>query len=383
MDETKKMQIVKWCLENTSDPINKWVFPIDQVPFSIGRNEDCNLTLRSKGVSRYHAQLNVSGNMLWIRDSGSTNGTLLNGKPITESEALNNGDILQIGQVGFSVISTDDCQLPDHDDNKTVSLNTSDLLPGKLDLYAAQFKKMIHDRAVEPHFQPILTLSDRCIKGYEILGRLRNGVNLPPKPVDLFKIAVSLDMESELSSLFREEGVNQGQQLPDSAALFVNTHPIEMIKIGNLKQSLRKLRDIAESTNIVLEINEKAITDLERMSSLSSVLKNLDIGLAYDDFGVGQTRLVELAKFPPDYLKFDISLIRRIHLAPKRLHQLIVTFLNMSQDLGATTIAEGIECKEEGETCRQLGFDYAQGYFYGTPIPISKFGLAEPINSAN
>ena len=53
---------------------------------------------------------------------------------------------------------------------------------------------------------------------------------------------------------------------------------------------------------IGLEINEKAITDLERMKRLSSVLKNLDIGLAYDDFGVGQTRLVELAKFPPEFL---------------------------------------------------------------------------------
>ena len=86
------MQSVRWCLENTSDPINKWRFPIDPVPFTIGRNDGCNLTLRSQGVSRYHAQLNVSGDMLWIRDSGSTNGTLLNGKAITESEALNSGD---------------------------------------------------------------------------------------------------------------------------------------------------------------------------------------------------------------------------------------------------------------------------------------------------
>jgi EAL domain-containing protein (putative c-di-GMP-specific phosphodiesterase class I) len=276
----------------------------------------------------------------------------------------------------------DESHLPD-DNNETIFLDTSDLLPGRLDSYAAQFKEMIHDRAVVPHFQPILTLSDQCIKGYEILGRLPKGLDLPSDPVDLFDIAVLLDMESELSSLFREEGVNQGLRLPGSAILFVNTHPIELNKISNLERSLRKLREITASTTIVLEIHEKAVTDLEKMKSLLSVLKDLDIDLAYDDFGVGQTRLIELAKFPPDFLKFDISLIRRIHLAPKRLHQLIVTFLNMSQDLGATTIAEGIECKEEGETCRQLGFDYAQGYFYGVPIPISQFGLPEQINSTN
>ncbi|UCD82885.1 MAG: EAL domain-containing protein [Desulfobacterales bacterium] len=375
MDLKNKKQIAHWCLESTSDPKNKWFFPIDRVPFTIGRDKDCNLTLRSKGVSRQHAQLNVSGDMLWIRDFGSKNGTYLNGNLIKESEALTSGDIVQIGTVGFCVQSLDESCLLKDDDNETVFLDTSDLMPVQLESYAAQFKKLIHDRAVVPHFQPILALSDQCVKGYEILGRLSNGVDLPSNPVDLFNLAVLLDMESELSSLFREEGVNQGQRLPGSAVLFVNTHPIELKKIGILTQSLKKLREITSSTTIILEINEKAITELDRMKSLLSALKNLDIGLAYDDFGVGQTRLIELAKFPPDFLKFDISLIRRIHLAPKRLHQLIVTFLNMSQDLGATTIAEGIECKEEGETCRQLGFDYAQGNYYGPPIPISQFGV--------
>jgi len=377
-----KKQLVTWCLESTSDPKNKWVFPIDSVPFTIGRDKDCNLTLRSEGVSRHHAQLNVSGDMLWIRDLGSSNGTFLNGKSFTESESLTIGDILHIGKVGFCILSMDESHLPG-DDNETVFLDTSELLPGRLDSYAVQLKKMIHDRAVVPHFQSIHTLSDQCIKGYEILGRLPSGVDLPSNPVDLFNIAVLLDMESELSSLFREEGVSQSLRLPGSAILFVNTHPIELNKIGNLKRSLRKLREITTSTTIVLEIHEKAITDFEQMNSLLSALKDLDIGLAYDDFGVGQTRLVELAKFPPDFLKFDISLIRRIHLAPKRLHQLIVTFLQMSQDLGATTIAEGIECKEEGQTCRQLGFDYAQGYFYGVPKPITQFGLPEQIHSTN
>jgi EAL domain-containing protein (putative c-di-GMP-specific phosphodiesterase class I) len=382
MDLKNKKHIVNWGLESTSDPKNKWLFPIDAVPFTIGRDNECNLTLRSKGVSRHHAQLDVSGDMLWIRDAGSTNGTLLNGRPITESEELTIGDIIQIGEVGFCVVGLDDCRLPD-DDNETVFLDTSNLPPAQLESYTAQFKKMIHDRSVVPHFQPILTLEDQCIKGYEILGRLPASIELPSNPVDLFNIAVLLDMETELSSLFREEGVNQGLQLPESASLFVNTHPIELNKLSNLKRSLEKLREIATSTAIVLEINEKAITDLERLKNLLSAMKNLDIGLAYDDFGVGQTRLIELAKFPPDFLKFDISLIRRIHLAPKRLHQLIVTFLNMSQDLGAATIAEGIECEEEGETCRQLGFDYAQGNYYGPPIPISQCCLPPQSNSVN
>jgi EAL domain-containing protein (putative c-di-GMP-specific phosphodiesterase class I) len=377
MDLKEKKFTVKWRLESTSDPTNKWAFPIDSVPFTIGRDESSELALGSKDVSRYHAQLNVSGDMLWVRDSGSTNGTFINGKQITESEALTHGDILHIGQVGFCVLRMEEERLPsdNEDQNKTAFLDTSGLQLDRLVSFTAKFKKMIRDRAVTPHFQPILAFSDQGIKGYEILGRLPRGLDLPSNPVELFNLAVALGMATELSSLFREEGVNQGLQIPEFTTLFVNTHPVELKKIRNLAQSLKKIREIAAANTIVLEINEKAITDLERMKNLMSELKNLDIGLAYDDFGVGQSRLVELAKFPPDFLKFDISLIRKIHLAPKRLHQLVVTFLNMSRDLGATTIAEGIECKEEAETCRQLGFDYAQGYFYGIPIPISQFSF--------
>jgi len=375
MDLKNKNQPVKWCLESASDPTNKWTFPIDAVPFTIGRDKGCHLTLESKGVSRYHAQLNVSGDVLWVHDTGSTNGIFVNGRQVDESEVLTHGDILQIGQVAFCILSTAQCALPDNtDDNeKTVMLDSSELLPDRPESYSAKFKKMIHDRAVVPHFQPILTLSNQRIKGYEILGRLPSDIDLPSNPVDLFNLAVLLDMETELSSLFREEGVRQGRQLPEFTTLFINTHPTELLEIRNLKRSLRKIRETAESANVVLEINEKAVTDFKRMKSLKSVLENLDIGLAYDDFGVGQSRLVELAKFPPDFIKFDISLIRNIHLAPKRLHHMITTFLNMSRDLGATTIAEGVECQEEGETCRQLGFDFAQGNFYGLPIPIAQF----------
>jgi len=375
MDLKSKKQTAKWYLESTSDPNNKWIFPIDPVPFTIGRDKSCHLTLESNGVSRHHAQINVSGDILWVHDSGSTNGTFLNGKEITESEALTNGDILHFGKVGFCVLPMDEAKSSDNgfDSNKTVHLDKPGLLPDHLQVYAAPFKKMIHDRAVVPHYQPILRFSDKSIKGYEILGRLTGNADLPENPGDIFSIAVSLDMEAELSALFREEGVGQARDLPQSASLFVNTHAMELIDIGLLELSLARIRKLAGSTKLVLEITEKAITNLNRMKSLKSILQNLHIGLAYDDFGVGQSRLVELAKFPPDYLKFDISLIRKVHLAPKRLHQLIVTFLNMARDLGISTIAEGIECREEGETCRRLGFDYAQGFFYGNPIPISQF----------
>ena len=67
---------------------------------------DCNLTLQSKLVSRRHAEIHASGGLLWIRDLGSTNGTLVNGKPIQESELLELGDIISFGRSDFCVKSS-------------------------------------------------------------------------------------------------------------------------------------------------------------------------------------------------------------------------------------------------------------------------------------
>jgi EAL domain-containing protein (putative c-di-GMP-specific phosphodiesterase class I) len=54
---------------------------------------------------------------------------------------------------------------------------------------------------------------------------------------------------------------------------------------------------------------------------------------------------------------------------------MVLTFVRAANDLGINTVAEGIECRDEGETCRQLGFEYAQGYFYGKPLPIGEFAV--------
>jgi EAL domain-containing protein (putative c-di-GMP-specific phosphodiesterase class I) len=216
------------------------------------------------------------------------------------------------------------------------------------------------------------------VVGYEILGRIL-GDELPPSPLELFNIAAHLGVASELSALFREEGVEVGKRLGESAQLFVNTHPYEMYQIADLEESLRKIRERAPSNPIVLEINEKAAADSDEMQRLRMTLRDLEMGLAYDDFGVGQTRLVELAKVPPDFLKFDISIIRNIHIAPRQLHQMVVTFVKVARDLGIATLAEGIECEGESQTCQELGFEYAQGYMYGKPLPINEFAWSSSL----
>ncbi len=141
----------------------------------------------------------------------------------------------------------------------------------------------------------------------------------------------------------------------------------------NLGKSLERLRENWPDQPLTLEIHEAAVTRGTSLAQLRLLLKRLDIKLAYDDFGVGESRLNDLAEVAPDYVKFDMSLIRDIDTAAPQRQQVVVALVQMVHNLGITSLAEGVETAGEDATCRQIGFDLGQGYFYGRPAPPRDF----------
>jgi EAL domain-containing protein (putative c-di-GMP-specific phosphodiesterase class I) len=104
------------------------------------------------------------------------------------------------------------------------------------------------------------------------------------------------------------------------------------------------------------------------MRTLRTALNEMKIGLAYDDFGAGQARLVELVDVPPDYLKFDMSLVQNLESASIERQRMLASLVHMVQDLGISPLAEGIELAGDHEICRQIGFQFGQGFYYGYPV---------------
>ncbi len=359
---------IQWYLEAVADANREWMATIECVPFIIGREDDCHLKLIDKWISRRHAEIRISGNHIWIRDLGSTNGTFVNNKKIALSELLNPGDIISIGTFKFCLkrkqrstirMAEETCAMDIKDDVNCLSSS------------GPRLRALLQSRNVTTLYQPILRFSDMAVVAYEILGRTGDR-ELPADTGKLFEMAEWLGCAPELSSLFREVGVQTGKDLPGSPLLFVNTTPLEIYQTEDFLVSLEKLHAIAPLNRIVVELNEKAAAVASDLIRIRNALKKLNMGLAFDDFGAGQARLAELAKAPPDYLKFDISLIRQIHLAPKELHKMVSTFVKATQELGIAALAEGIESPEEAETCMRLGFDFAQGFLYGRPLPITE-----------
>lgn len=230
-----------------------------------------------------------------------------------------------------------------------------------------QFDRLMSQRLVRPHSQPIVSLETADTVGYEILGR--GSVFGLESVAAMFHAAEQLNLEVELSRLLRWEGLRIGRDLPDSPALYVNTHPKELEDPDGLIESLVKVREMAGSNELMLEIHEAAVTDPVSMRSLQAGMREPDIGLAYDDFGSGQARLAELIEARPEVVKFDISLIHALDDADQHRLRMLRTLVQMVQDLDIAALAEGVETSEEAEVCFELGFDLAQGFFYGRPAP--------------
>ena len=359
-----------WCLEGYVDENREiWRTLVHKVPFQVGRRADSDLVLPFGRVSHKHAELFQRQNSLWLRDMGSTNGTFLNGKRVIDNCPLKDGDIVHFADHEFRLVSFTSIQPP----SATQTIRLDDFqLPSRNFDRARELREMLAKGGTRAVFQPLVRLKDGAVMGYEVLGRgLLSGVETPP--TELFFLAEAHGLELELSAAFRDQGVEESGQLPDDPAIFVNSHPSELARSGELLASLSALRDRHPTRSLILEIHESAVADLSELQALRTELDQLGIGVAFDDFGTGQARLLELTDVSPQFVKFDRIWIKDLHLATRRRLDMVATLANMVANMGIETIAEGIESQEEADACTRLGFGYAQGYHFGRPAPASEF----------
>lgn len=333
--------------------------PIESSPFSIGRKSNTSLCLSFGTVSGLHALIHVDGGEISLQDLNSTNGTFVNGIRLKDARvSLKEDDLIHFAEAPFRIRK----QINTPDNAGTIAGNISDQA-----LALVQFDRLMAHRLVVPHMQPIVQLETHERHGFEILGRSRLlGLE---SAGSLFDAAKLLGLEVELSQMMRWEGVVAAKALDSAQWSYFNIHPKE-IQEESFFDSLTNLRALAGSVPLVLEVHEAAVTSPKMMCDLHARLKDLNIYLAYDDFGSGQARLAELINARPWVIKFDMSLVRDIDKADAHHRHVVRNLVSMVRDLDVQPLAEGIETAEEAQCCKDLGFALGQGYFFGKPTPI-------------
>lgn len=349
-------------------------FDMDAFPVPIGRHPDCAVVLDVPSISRRHAEIRRDGGVrLEIDDLGSTNGTFVNGKRIGTATPIFGGDVIHFGDHEFRLVEEQIFDEHHSSEGPDAMTRTAlGVLPHEFPRRAREFNELLEGEMIVGHFQPIVDKNGRPF-GHELLGRGTHPA-LESSPGPLFSLAAALDAEVPLSELMRRQGLAAASRAGLETPLFFNTHPAECRDPTHLIGELQAQRAAHPSLDLVFEVHEGAVTDLGVMAEIGAELRSMDIRLAYDDFGAGQARLQELIEVPPDFLKFDIALIRGISEANTPKYRLLSTLNAMIKDLGVCTLAEGVEDEPTARACAEIGIDLIQGYFYGYPEPLQATG---------
>lgn len=210
-------------------------------------------------------------------------------------------------------------------------------------------------------FQPIVrTTGD--IYGYEAL--LRSDEPALPHPGAVLSAAERLDRLPELGQRIRELAAKAFEPLDPEMLLFVNLHPRDLLDPALSAPDFPLSR---MARRVVLEITERAaIDDIKDIRARIGALRSMGFRIAVDDLGAGYAGLASFALLEPDFVKFDMSLVRDVHTSTIR-RKLIGAMSTLCKDMGMRVVAEGIETVEERDTVLDLGCDLFQGYLLGRP----------------
>jgi EAL domain-containing protein (putative c-di-GMP-specific phosphodiesterase class I) len=223
-------------------------------------------------------------------------------------------------------------------------------------------------------FQPIVDLRTREVLGHEVFSRGPAGGPFE-EAERLFALAERTGRLIDLERICRRRALASAtRHLKPGTKLFLNTsagalRDDEVAGAGFVRQvEIHGLRN----EDVVLEITERlAPEERQPYQQILRDLKRQGFGVAIDDMGAGYASLQALVEVEPDYLKFDISLVRNIDRNLIK-RSLLETLVDLSQKIGAKVIAEGIEAETELAALLDLGVVLGQGRFFTAPelVPV-------------
>jgi EAL domain-containing protein (putative c-di-GMP-specific phosphodiesterase class I) len=213
-----------------------------------------------------------------------------------------------------------------------------------------------------PAFQPLVRANDHTLFGYEAL--LRTNEPRLPNPGAVVDAAERMN---QLPRLFRTMRERSCQVLVEAGIpwqMFLNLHPRDINDLGLLDPNSLVCRC---AKNIVLEVTERATLDqVSDVRRRIARLREAGYRIAIDDLGAGYAGLNSFASLEPEFVKFDMALVRGIEHSEVK-QRLMRVLSALCHDMGMQVVAEGIETVEERETVIELGCDLLQGYLLGRP----------------
>ncbi len=233
----------------------------------------------------------------------------------------------------------------------------------------------------ELYYQPMLSITDERVAGFEALIRWNHPEHGLVPPDDFIPLAERLPFIMPLGFWIIEEVVKQIRIWQDrlfidhSFHVGVNLSANQFVNPSLSDGIAGIIRDYnADPTYIAFEITESAfMTDMETANMQLLKLKSNHHSILMDDFGTGYSSLSYLQHFPVDTLKIDQSFVRWMHIDEQSLN-IVRSVIGLAHNLGMKVVAEGLEEREHLVKLRDLECDYGQGYYFSVPLDSASAG---------
>lgn len=237
---------------------------------------------------------------------------------------------------------------------------------------AAKLPAAIGGGAITLHYQPVVDLHGERIVAVEALARWTDDELGSVSPAEFVSVAEETGAVNALTDLVMDQACGQLRRWCDDGlqlamAVNVSAHDLERDDIAQLVWSTLDRHDL-DPGQLVLEITETAVmTDREHSGSVLDALRRLGVGIAIDDFGIGQSSLAYLRDLPATKLKIDQSFVQDLNTLEGN-RGIIKAIVDLAGSRGLEIVAEGIEDRAVFDALRDMGVHYGQGYFMSRPL---------------
>lgn len=240
------------------------------------------------------------------------------------------------------------------------------------DAYLVQSRGVLHrlleQRLVDYHFQPIVEVSTGRIFAYEALMR--------PRTPELSSPLAVLELARQEGKLRAVETLTwhtamgafaahcRAGHVPEGCRVFINSLSNQAMLPEDTARFHREYRDYL--SRVVLELTEVTRIDADLQAVKMQALMRSGGKLALDDYGSGYNGEAMLLAVQPDYVKIDVAIVRGVDQDDDK-RQLVENLVSYAHVRGIALVGEGVETRAELEALAALGVDYVQGYFLARP----------------
>jgi len=238
----------------------------------------------------------------------------------------------------------------------------------------ADIRKALKRKEFIMYYQPVVSLTDGCIKGFESLIRWQRADGSITMPGDFIEVAEQSPIILKIGEFVLEETCSMMKRIADlgyghlsfsvnvSSKQFQNSAFPEKVKKAVKKAGI-------QAHKLILEITENTVvSDVKTAIETMRTIKSNGVRISLDDFGTGYSSLAYLKEFPISILKIDRTFTREIVESQGEQH-ITDAIVSLAKSFELLVIAEGVENVQQIEYLRNIKCDFIQGFYFARPMP--------------